>query len=498
MSKPRSPRLAAGDRASCLSGRMPWALAEKPFRSLHGALTAPTEEIKALGAMGADPASLFGEADDPTPALLTVEGGVAKIAVRGVMFQHASWWDRYLGTSSYEAIGEALAFAVASADVSSIVLVVDSPGGQATGCGELAAEIRAAAGRKPTMAFVPGQACSAAYYLASATREIVVAPSAVLGSIGTIVVLYDDSKFMESLGIKEIPVVSSVSPNKYPDIATDEGIALYQELVDSMAALFVADVAKYRGVSASTVKKDFGAGWVRLGADAVASGLADRVGTLGDVVGDLAGGYRPRAKGGTKPRNEGRNMSWSLFKKAVLAMPDDDEATPNATAPAAATPAPAPAPSNAAAHAPDVSAELERVRAENAQLRSEREAERKAEATRVREEADRRIDADATAFATAEVKAGRVTPDRLDAVAKAYAVAARDDRDRPVEGFSRLDSFKAAQSSAPPAHGMTEDVVAGTKLTTLPGDSSEDDELVKQEESTRKYAKQQNGGAARR
>lgn len=210
---------------------------------------------------------------------LEIREGVALLRVSGPLFKKANLFVRISGATSYEILRRDLQVALDDTAVSSIMLHVDNcPGGEAAGCDELAAAIYAARGKKPITAFVSGMACSGGYWLASAAEKIVVSDLAVLGSIGVVLGVTDRSKADEKTGVTRREFVSSQSPGKRPDPATDAGAAQIQKMVDDLAEVFVAAVAKHRGVDAETVIEKFGAGGVEIGAKAVAKGMADEVG----------------------------------------------------------------------------------------------------------------------------------------------------------------------------------------------------------------------------
>ena len=163
-------------------------------------------------------------------------------------------------------------------DIRAIAIRIDSPGGEANGCDELARAIYEARGKKPIWSYVSGMACSGGYWLASATDRIVVSDLAVLGSIGVTISVRDTSRRDANSGIEKIEFVSSQSPGKRPDVATEGGRARMQKMVDDLAGVFVRDVAKYRGVSEQIVIEKFGNGGVEVGAKAVKAGMADEVG----------------------------------------------------------------------------------------------------------------------------------------------------------------------------------------------------------------------------
>jgi enoyl-CoA hydratase/carnithine racemase len=160
------------------------------------------------------------------------------------------------------------------------VLAINSPGGQIDGINELANMIRAANGAKPITAYVDGLAASGAYWLASAAGRIVADESAQLGSIGVLATVVDDPEADERRGIKRYDIVSSQSPLKRTDPATDDGRQQLQAMVDSLAQLFIEKVAAFRGQSPEKVARDYGRGAVMGAREAVTMGLADGLGSL--------------------------------------------------------------------------------------------------------------------------------------------------------------------------------------------------------------------------
>lgn len=209
---------------------------------------------------------------------LSVRGNVGILEARGPMFKRANLMTAFSGATSYETLRRDLQVALDDRAVQAIMLRVDSPGGEVSACDELAAALFDARSQKPIWAYVSGQGASAAYWLASATDRIVVSDSAVVGSIGVVLGITDRKKADERSGVSRLEFVSSQSPDKRPDHETDAGKAKIQKLVDDLGAVFVNAVAKYRGVTADHVVKNFGAGGVEVGANAVARGMADEVG----------------------------------------------------------------------------------------------------------------------------------------------------------------------------------------------------------------------------
>ncbi|EXJ13237.1 S49 family peptidase [Imhoffiella purpurea] len=232
-----------------------WAILPDQLEGVLALLERPEAELRAL-------------APSSPMAGTSREGEAALIPIIGPILRRPSLVSRLLGWPDLDTLARQLAAANADSSVSRILLEIDSPGGVAQGPEALATLIHASA--KPVTAYTDGLCCSAAYWIASAASEIQVSPTAMVGSVG---IVSTHRRRAPDL----IEIVSSQSPNKRLDPASDPGRAEAQRLVDELAAIFVGDVASYRQVERRHVLERFGRGSVRIGADAVAAGMADRV-----------------------------------------------------------------------------------------------------------------------------------------------------------------------------------------------------------------------------
>lgn len=219
-----------------------------------------------------------------------MRGSVAVLPVTGPLFRYANLFTMLSGATSYDMLATDFGRLVEDPTVSAIVLNIDSPGGEAAGVSEFADMIYAARARKPVVAYVDGTAASAGYWLASAASEVVANDLAMLGSIGVVFSVTDSREADAKSGRTRYDIVSSQSPYKRVDVATDEGRAKLQATADAMAQVFVEKVARFRGVTRETVLSDFGQGDVFVGQAAVQAGLADRIGSFEQVIAELQGG----------------------------------------------------------------------------------------------------------------------------------------------------------------------------------------------------------------
>jgi signal peptide peptidase SppA len=222
---------------------------------------------------------------------------IAVIPVTGVIEHHSDWMMEMFGGTSVDGLRDMLRGAMADPDVRAIVLDIDSPGGTVAGVPELADEIRAMrGGDKPIVAVANAFAASAAYWLGAQADELVVAPSAQVGSIGVYAMHQDISGMLAQDGI-DVTLVSAgphkVEGNMFEPL-TDEARADLQSRVDESYGMFVEAVAAGRRVPTAQVKADFGGGRMVTAKAAVKAGMADRVGTLDDTLVRLSKAGRRR------------------------------------------------------------------------------------------------------------------------------------------------------------------------------------------------------------
>lgn len=215
---------------------------------------------------------------------------VAVIPIYGSIMPKANLMTQISGGTSVQQFKSDYLAAMADADVGSIVLDVDSPGGMVDQIPEIAAVMRQNRGRKPVLAAANTLMASAAYWIGSQADEITISPSGLAGSIGVFAAHDDYSGMLEADGVK----TTLISAGKYKtegnpyEPLTDDARAHMQELVDAMYASFTLDVSKGRGVPVDDVRNGYGEGRVLDAKAAVKAGLADRVATLEDTIAKAA------------------------------------------------------------------------------------------------------------------------------------------------------------------------------------------------------------------
>lgn len=270
------------------------ALSDVVMRHINGEkLTAEEIEARIHGASRPPNRNIGGAG---TPQM------VAVLPLFGSIFPRANLMTEMSGATSAERFGAEFSALVDNPEIGAIVLDVNSPGGQANGIAEAANRVFEARGKKPVVAVANHLMASAAYWIGSAADEIVVTPSADVGSIGVFAVHQDVSKALEQDGIK----VSIIKEGKYKtegnpyEPLADEARAAIQTRVRESYDAFVNAVALHRGVSPDDVRDGYGEGRVVGAQNAVQLGMADRIETLDQTVARL---FNQMRGGSPSPRS---------------------------------------------------------------------------------------------------------------------------------------------------------------------------------------------------
>jgi len=225
--------------------------------------------------------------DDPdTIRGYSVSNGVAVIPVTDVLTKNRTFFSYLFGGTSMRDIGQAFDNALEDAEVHSIVLAIDSPGGTVDGTEELAGKIMAARGGKPIVAYSDGMMASAAYWIGAAADKIYISgETTVVGSIGVVATHVDVSEADRQYGEKW----TELTAGRYKRIASmhrplsEEGRAYIQDQLDHIYTVFVEAVAGQRGRSVEQVLEGAD-GKIFIGKKALDIGLVDEIATLGGLI----------------------------------------------------------------------------------------------------------------------------------------------------------------------------------------------------------------------
>ncbi len=208
--------------------------------------------------------------------------GVAVIPIHGTLINrfNGSWGF----VTGYNYIRRMLNLALDDDDVEQIVFDVDSPGGEASGCFELAREIMAARRVKPSLAMVDSVAASGGMALAGCATTMYAIPSARIGSIGVYRMHISYEGALKNEGIKVTFATAGehkIDGNPYQDLPQ----AVLDEWKESAGKTwddFIALVAEARGMSEADVRATQAR--VYRADEALDKGLIDAVKTTTEAI----------------------------------------------------------------------------------------------------------------------------------------------------------------------------------------------------------------------
>lgn len=408
-----------------------------------------------------------------------VVDGVAVIPVIGPIVKYGNLFSSISGATSVSKLTRDFNAALEDDSVKAIMFEIDSPGGEANGINEFAEQIYNARGTKPIEAYVSGQGCSAAYWIASACDKIWTDETAMTGSIGVAAVVKDDEGKDAAEGIKTYKFVSEGSENKRPDLETDEGKRVVLESLNAMAQVFRSKVARNRSndntsLTVRDVIEKFNRGGILMGDQAVKAGLADGTSSYREVLNNLI------SKSGA---DETEDTSLENLQENFMANENEIKAGANA-------------PDNSEAITA-LEAQLEAINGEKAQLAEQFEAIQ-AQLT----ELQNQLTAEATAKvtlekenltlkATAAAEEKNIIPAKKANFIKGYVLAATDDKNSPLEGESRLDNFLSLWNASEGA-SLTEEELEPEHVELAAANEGDTDDLAELLSRATQFAQKEN------
>lgn len=224
-----------------------------------------------------------------------ISNGIAIISICGPMSKAgATSFDD--GCSTVD-IRRQLRQAANDTAVTGILLRIDSPGGSVSGTQALADDVAAAVKKKPVYAYIEDLGCSAAYWVASQCEKVYCNETAIIGSIGTYMVVWDMSKMFAEAGVEVLLFATgeykgSGTPGT---VITDDQKNAFQATVDDLNDQFLAAVSRGRNMARKRVEQ-LADGNIHVGQKAKALGLVDDVMSMDDVLMRMSNPQRGRPK----------------------------------------------------------------------------------------------------------------------------------------------------------------------------------------------------------
>jgi capsid assembly protease len=213
-----------------------------------------------------------------------IRDNVGFILIDGPIIPRATWFSHMSGMTSLDVATNEFKALEANAKIDTVVHLLDTPGGVATGVSDYAAVIRQSNKKTYTFSWM---AASAGMWIGSASNQHIVSEGGEVGSIGVVFTATDYSELDKKRGVKNIEIVSAQSPYKRADPATDEGRAVYQQRANELADVFVNSVASDRNTTPEDVLANYGQGAMVVAKRAKAAGMIDDITDVETFVNSL-------------------------------------------------------------------------------------------------------------------------------------------------------------------------------------------------------------------
>lgn len=210
--------------------------------------------------------------------------GIAIIPVEGTLAHRYGHLDPHSGMTGYDGIQVKMEAALEDSSIRGILLDINSPGGEVSGCFDLTDFIYESRGTKPIWAVADELACSAAYSLASAADRIIAPRTADLGSVGVLTMHVDQSKMVEDMGLDVTFIFAGdhkVDGNPFEPLPNSVREDIQAE-IDTLYAMFTRTIARNRSMGEGAVRDTEAR--VYNTRDAIEVGFADEVMAVRDVM----------------------------------------------------------------------------------------------------------------------------------------------------------------------------------------------------------------------
>jgi protease-4 len=210
--------------------------------------------------------------DEPHTALISLEGEVMAN-----------------GPIDANKVASALRMALKDPETKGVILRINSPGGSPVQADYIYNEIMRLRHQYPDIpvyAVCTEMCASAAYYIASATKDIYANPASMVGSIGVIMKGFGFTDAMKKIGVTQRTIIAG----KYKDFmdpfapldSSEEQMA--QNMVDIVHQQFISAVEAGRGARLQKDNPDIFSGLIWTGVQAKKLGLIDAYGSTGFVA----------------------------------------------------------------------------------------------------------------------------------------------------------------------------------------------------------------------
>lgn len=204
-------------------------------------------------------------------------GPIARIEIEGTLVHKLGTLRPSSGMTGYDGIRQSFVQAQLDPAARAIVLEIDSPGGEVSGCFDLCDMILDARGKKPVWAILNESAMSGGYAIGCCCDKLVLPRTGRTGSIGVVQMHCDFSKMLDKEGIRVTFITrGDFKADGAPELPLSaEARARFQAQIDYTGEVFEGLVSKARGLSTGAIREMNAATFQ--GPPSVALGLADAV-----------------------------------------------------------------------------------------------------------------------------------------------------------------------------------------------------------------------------
>ena len=200
------------------------------------------------------------------------------MSIDGPLTYKTSGWEAFCGGTSYEMLKGQMEYFVEK-DAKTVVMIVDSGGGEAHGMMDSANYMRKLADENgiKIIAYVDGMSASAAYGISCIADEIIMSADSQVGSIGVLIQLINNSKALEKAGLERTFITAGKDKVPFAEDGsfTEAFKEKLQHQVDELYEGFTSHVAQHRNLSVEAVKNTEAN--VFMSKDAIELGLADQI-----------------------------------------------------------------------------------------------------------------------------------------------------------------------------------------------------------------------------
>lgn len=209
--------------------------------------------------------------------MIEVVGNVGLVKISGSLVADESIYNLWFGETAYQTVSTAVRMLLEDQNVSQILTIWDTPGGDASGVNDFGSFLKDADKVKPVHAWTGTMALSAGYWGAACCRSIRASELGETGSIGAVAKFRSYARMLEEEGIDTI--VARSAPMKAilqsEEPIDDKKRAYLQSKVDQLHTYFVGHIKKARPKLQQLAESQWATGETFFADKAIELGLVD-------------------------------------------------------------------------------------------------------------------------------------------------------------------------------------------------------------------------------